>query len=228
MATTANKEAGHIASSRAAQCKAVLRPVARAIIDVFIRYRHHYIWEALLDGPRDPSVWPEGQRFYIVEPDQLDAELNPHLWRFLGGAGAAYDLGGVRKGDRLLLVSSGSDYAFYGYIYFDTTSATRRQKRMFSENNSTPVIGTCFTAKDYRGIGIYRRVLNDTFRYLYQSGYSRATADVNTHNHPSNKASAAAGMTVCRELVDWLILKHLLIQKVKDAQGSRWRVLILL
>jgi hypothetical protein len=52
------------------------------------------------------------------------------------------------------------------------------------------------------------------------------TADVNCHNHASNKASAAAGMTVCRELADWLILKHLLVQKVKDASGNRWRVLL--
>ena len=123
-------------------------------------------------------------------------------------------------------MSKDGAYVFYGYIYFDTTAETRRQKKIFGEPPGIPVIGTCFTAEIYRGKGVYRRVLNDVFRYLAELGYERATADVNTHNTASNKASAAAGMSVCRELSDWIVMKRLLVQRVKDTRGASWRIAI--
>jgi hypothetical protein len=121
---------------------ATLLAIARAPVQRMVRYRHHFIWETLLDASRTPSAWAEEEQFSIIGPDTLDREMNPRRNRFLGAA-ADDDLKGVREGDRLLLVEIESACVYSGYIYFDTTVETRRQKRIYCEPGDAPVIGTC-------------------------------------------------------------------------------------
>jgi hypothetical protein len=118
---------------------AVLRTLAHPVV----RYRHHFIWEALLDRPRPPSPWAEEERFSIVGPECLDREMSPRLERFLEANDSASDFDGVRMGDRLLLVEIESWYVYSGFIYFNTTRETRRQKTIYCEPGDAPVIGTC-------------------------------------------------------------------------------------
>jgi hypothetical protein len=124
---------------------ATLRAVVRALVQPVVRYRHHLIWEATLHAPRLPSPWAEEERFSIIGPETLDAEVNPRLYRFLGDDDAAYDLQGVREGDRLLLVQIESAYVYSGYIYFNTTPETRRQKKIYREPGDAPIIGSCIS-----------------------------------------------------------------------------------
>jgi hypothetical protein len=124
---------------------ATVLAAVRTLTSPLVQYRRHLIWEVLLDAPRPPSPWAEDERLLIIGPESLEAEMNPQLWQFLGGESAADDLKGVREGDRLMLVTIENRYVYYGYIYFDTTRETRRQKRIFGEKDGTPVIGTCYS-----------------------------------------------------------------------------------
>ena len=63
------------------------------------------------------------------------------------------------------------------------------------------------------------------FRYFAEMNYDRAVCEVHPGNTPSNKASLAAGMRVCRELSDWAIFNKLFVQRVTEDGKSRWRVL---
>jgi hypothetical protein len=191
--------------------------------------RHRFIWEAKLDASRSPSVWGDSERFVIIDRETLEPELNPRLRQFLGGERAAHDLRGVREGDRLFVLSDNAVYMYSGYVYFDTTAETRRQKRIFAESPGTPVIGTCVTspAAIWGGKGgIHRRALNDVFRHLHQLGDARVMGAVDAENFSSNRASAAVGMTICRELKDWTLVGHLMVQRVREGGRDRWRILV--
>jgi hypothetical protein len=118
--------------------------VLRTLVQPLVRFNHHFIWEAELTE-RIPSVWSDEESFSIIGPEDLDAKLTPKLLKFLGGERAADDLNGVRQGDRLLLVTIAGDYVYSGYIYFNTTRETLRQKKIYNESDETPVIGTCIS-----------------------------------------------------------------------------------
>lgn len=123
--------------------RAVLAAVGRNVLLPFIRFNRHFIWDVSLHSDRAPSPWSEEEEFSILGPEALDAAITPQLLEFLGGPHAEYDLQGVRSGDRLLLVKVCGDYVYSGYIYFNTTAETRRQKRIYAERDDTPIIGTC-------------------------------------------------------------------------------------
>ncbi len=295
---------------------ATLAAIARNFLHPFIRFNRHFIWDVMLDGDRGPSPWSANEQFLIVGPAELDSVMTPRLLEFLGGEKADYDLQGVRQGDRLLLVTIRGEYVYSGYVYFNTTAETRRQKKIYAETDDTPIIGTCRTTptkiwdeaparfsgdtslscwlqaqqpastdldtaySGFRNLGqfvfttrlayslnlsfsalktkviggktlwhavkelkpdvdamaevravweeasIHRRVLNDLFRYLRQMGCRRAMNEVLAHNESSHKANIAVGMRVRRELVDWTICKHLMLQQVVEEGRSHWRVFL--
>ena len=293
--------------------RGTLLAIARNLIQPLVRHHHHFIWEADLDAPRSPSPWAPDEQFSIIGPETLSREMTPQLRRFLGGETADGDLAGVQAGDRLLLITIGSAYAYSGYIYFNTTAETLRQKKIYGEPGDAPVIGSCVStpariwsgpaklppgnglagrlcqllpadadlaaaADGFKNLGqfvytaflahnlqipfaqlkarvvagenlwnavkalqpgvdamaevkqaweeasLHRRVLNDVFFYLKQLGYRRAINDVVAHNLASHKANEAVGMKVCRELRDWTVLRHLVIQRIKEDGRYRWRV----
>jgi hypothetical protein len=123
--------------------KATIGAIVSTATGSVVRANRHGIWETVLNADRAPSPWADDEELKIIGPDRLDAELNPRLLRFLGGDAAADDLRGVRQGDRLLVVTINGEYVYSGYIYFNTTRATRRQKKIYAETDDTPVIGTC-------------------------------------------------------------------------------------
>lgn len=296
--------------------RALLFAVLRTITGRLVHSNHHFIWEVLLDTPRLPSLWADDEFLSILGPEQFDAAVNEPVRRFLGGENAASDLDGVRGGDRLMLVTIDNEYAYSGYIYFDTTAETRRQVKVYGESPGVPVIGTCVSApariwsgpagiptqsalrsrleellpsgidlkdaasgfktmglfihtaqlahnvgvpfhalksrilagrnlwqavqdlnpsvdavdevrKSWEEASVHRRVLNDAFRYLQAMGYSRAINDVLAHNDASTKANVAVGMRLCRELRDWTILKHVVLQRVGEGGRWRWRFLLI-
>jgi hypothetical protein len=117
--------------------------VARTLMRPVIRIERHGVWETMLLDERPPSAWANDEEFRIVGPETLEGELNPRLVEFLGGENAAYDLEGVRRGDRLLIVTINGQYVYGGYVYFNTTEETRRQLKIYGEDGTSPVIGTC-------------------------------------------------------------------------------------
>jgi hypothetical protein len=131
---------------RARGPRAFVLAAFKTIAGPVVRYNRHFIWEALLDTPRLPSPWADDERLSILGPEQLDPALNEPLRRFLGGENVTSDLEGVRHGDRLMLVTIDGKYAYSGYIYFDTTAATRRHVKIYCETPGVPVIGTCASA----------------------------------------------------------------------------------
>ena len=294
--------------------RAFVLAVVRALAGRLFRYDRHFIWEALLSTPRPPSPWSDDEQLLILGPGELEATLDEPLRRFLGGENATNDLEGVGRGDRLMLVRVDGEYAYSGYIYFDTTLETRRQVKIYGEALGVPVIGTCVSApsriwngpagvpsqdalrfkleqllpletdlesaasgfktmgmfihaaqlahnlelpfdvlkgrilsgrnlwqavqdlkpntnaadevrKIWEEASIHRRVLNDAFRYLQNLGYSRVINDVLAHNDGSTKANIAVGMKLCRELRDWTILRHLVVQRVGVSGRWRWRLI---
>ncbi len=188
---------------------------------------HHsrVIWEAHLSTPRQASAWGPEEQTLNLGPESIDRALTPALRDFLGGDAAAPEIEGVRRGDRLFVVATETEYLSCSYIFFDTTRATRRQCRILGEHRNTPIIGLSYTASPARGRGVYKRLLNDMFLWLAALNYTRAICEVDPRNISSNRASAAAGMQICRELSDWIILKTILLQRVRAGGISRWRVL---
>lgn len=203
---------------------AVLRGGLATLLRPALRHHRRLIWEAKLEHDRPPSEWSGGETLTVIGPENIDVEMTPGLRHLLIANQAAEEIEGLRGGDRLFVVSRGAAYLAYSYIFFDTTAETRRQARILGEPAGSPIIGLSYTAPAARGRGLYRKILNEMFRFLADRGYGRAVCEVDPRNTPSNKASAAAGMAVCRELSDLLILKRLLLQKVRTSAGTRWRM----
>ena len=159
-----------------------------------VRRRERLIREVKL-GHREPSIWERGEKLMILGPENMDRELNGRLRSFLGGPEAAAEIEGVRGRYRLFVVGTETDFLVCSYFFFDTTNETRRQARIYERRN-TPIIGMSFTSPAARGKGLYRRILNEIFRYLAYMNCDRAVCEA----HPgktSNKASQAAGVRAC-------------------------------
>lgn len=198
--------------------------LTRTLLYPFVRHSRRLIWEVDLRQVRPPSQWDAGKRVFVLGPD--NPEITPQLRAFLGGDTVAAEIAGVHQGDRLFIVANETEYLAYSYIFFDTTRETRRQARILGETPGTPIIGLSHTAPGARGRGLYRRLLNEMFRFLQNMGYERAVCEVDPANIASNKASQAAGMRICRELSDWTVLRRLVVQKVRQSGRTRWRRLL--
>jgi ribosomal protein S18 acetylase RimI-like enzyme len=203
----------------------IIATVLRTLFHPLVRYNERLVWEARLQRPPEPAQWKQGEQLIIVEPANIDEVLNTGLLQFLGGPAAAGELVGVRKGDRLFVVKDDQQYLAYSYVFFPSTAETQRQVRILDEAPGTPVIGMSYTAPSARGRGLYRRILMEMFRYMHERGVARAVCEVHPQNTPSNRASQAAGMQVCRQLTDWTILTHLVVQRSRASAGTRWRAL---
>jgi RimJ/RimL family protein N-acetyltransferase len=202
----------------------ILATGVRTVLHPVLRHRCRLIWEVKLQPPPPPSVWKPDERLLMIGSENIASEMTPGLREFLGSTSAAAEIKGVMGGDRLFVVAKGTEYLACSYIFFDTTRETRRQARIMGEPRNTPIIGMSFTAPAARGRGLYRRILNEMFRFLASRGFDRAICEVHPDNTPSNKASQAAGMYLYRRLSDWAILERLFLQRVHDASGSRWRI----
>ena len=209
---------------REAGFRGTLLALMSTALSPIVRRRERLIWEMNL-GPLPPSVWEHGEKLMILGPDNIDRELTDQIRAVLGGPAAEPEIEGVRGGDRLFVVATETDILSWSYIFFDTTNETRRQARIYGEVRNTPIIGMSFTSPPARGRGLYRRILHEMFRYLASMNCERAVCEVHPGNTPSNKASLAVGMRVCRELRDWAIFNKLFIQRVTERGRSRWRVL---
>ena len=195
------------------------------VVSPFIRRRERLIWEIELK-PRKPSEWHAGESLSILGPDNIDKDMTDQLLSLLRGGGAGeHEIEGVRRGDRLFVVATGAETLACSFIFFDSTPETRRQAHIYGVARNTPIIGMSFTAPAARGRGLYRRILNEMFRYLLDMNCQRAICEVHPANTPSNKASQGVGMTVSRELVDWCIFNRIFIQRVTQSGKTRWRVL---
>lgn len=212
------------ATARDESSASVLRTIGKAILSPLIQYRRRLVWEVDLTKVQPLSQWESGQSLIVLGPENVKHDTTAELRHFLGGDAAAAELDGVGGGDRLFVVASPTEYLAYSYIFFATREASRRQARILGEAENTPIIGQSFTAREARGRGIYRRVLNEMFIYLRGTGYERAVCEVDPLNRPSIRASRAAGMRMCRELDDWRILKRILLQRVQESGRTRWRL----
>jgi RimJ/RimL family protein N-acetyltransferase len=205
----------------------ILRTLTSALwtaVSPILRRRNRLIWEMKL-GPRPASAWERDEELMILGPDNVDQELTAGLRSLLAEASATQEIEGVRGGDRLFVVASKTNFLACSYIFFDTTKETRRHARIYGEPRNTPIIGMSFTSPAARGRGLYRRILNDMFVFLAEMRCERAICEIHPDNTPSNRASEAAGMRVCRELRDWSVLNRIFVQRVTEGGKSRWRVL---
>ena len=211
------------ATARDESSESVLRTIGKAVLSL-IQYRRRLVWEIDLTKEQPLSQWESGQSVIVLGPENMKRDMTAELRQFLGGDAATAELDGVAGGDRLFVVASQTEYLAYSYIFFATRKASRRQASILGETGNTPIIGQSFTAREARGRGIYRRVLNDMFKYLRSMDYERAVCEVDPLNRPSIRASRAAGMRMCRELDDWRILSRILVQRVQESGRTRWRL----
>ena len=204
--------------------RATLMAAVRTSLHRIVGYSRRIVWEVDLQTDRPPSAWPRGLHLLILGSSNLDRLISSELRSFLGGSSAEDEIEGVRRGDWLFVLTNGSGYVARSFIFLDTTKQTRRQVRILHELPGTPVIGQSFIEPSWRGAGLYCKLLNEMFRFLSRQGYPRAVCEVHPRNTPSNRASHSAGMTVARELRDWLFLKRMLVQKSRQHNATRWRV----
>jgi len=190
-----------------------------------IRYQHRWIWEISLEPWQTPGNWSRGERFFVLGPENFEQSFTPRLRSFLGGDSVRDEIEGVRNGDRLFVVVAKEEFLACSYIFFDTREETRRQVHILGEVPNTPIIGLSYTLPAARGRGLYRDILIEMFRWLKERGYKRVVCEVHPRNTPSNRASATAGMNLCRELRDWTIFSSLVVQQVKGAGRSYWRMI---
>ena len=198
----------------------------RGVFSPVCRQNRRLIWDACLRHPRTSSKWEAGEHLKILGPANLGTALTPQIIELLKQNAAIAEVDGVRHGDRLFVLESESGVPLaYSFIFFDTTAASRRQARILGEQRGTPIIGLSFCAPELRGRGLYRRILNEMFCFLESSGYERAICEVEPSNAPSNRASEAAGMKVCRQIQEWMVLNHIVLQRIWKADSKRWRLI---
>jgi len=187
-----------------------------------VRHQRYLVFEASLTTPRSCTEWRAGERLQLFGPENIDFEMTPQLQDFLGGEQALEHLAGVRNGDRLFVVSSGSELHHCGYILFQT-----RQTRILGETGNPPLIASCLTAPSARGRGLYRRALNAELCYLRSQGYERAVIETDPENVASRKGIEAAGFQLCREANVWIVLNWMVYQKMAESGGVKRRLLFL-
>jgi len=184
------------------------------------RHESHVVYEASLDRPSPALRWNDGEQLLQVGSENVDSAITPQLKKFLGGDQAFECLEGVRNGDRLFVVSIGSEYVHRGYIMFNT-----RQSKVIGDGAKAPLIGYCLTAPGARGRGIYRRALQAELNYLRENGYNRALIETRPANVASRKGIEAAGFTLAWNAEVWIVLNSLVIQCLRNSNGRRWRAL---
>ncbi len=213
-----------LSQRRPRHARAIAGAVLETLLYPVVRYRRRQIWSASLAGPRQPSQWRDGETIVFIGPGNFDSEVTAGLAAFAGNDEAA--LAGVRRGDCLCVVSDASGYLGCTYAFFTAnTPETRRQSKILGAAPETPIAGLSFTIPRARGRAIYRRALNDLFIHLRARGCQECICEIDPDNGASQSASLAAGMTLCRELTDWIVLRRLVLQRVCPVNGHRfWRV----
>ena len=180
------------------------------------------MYETLCGEPRSASSWQADEQLHVLGPGNIDAELSPGLYSFLGGDEVNESLQSVRRGDALFAVKKGEAFVHCGYILFQTRSA-----KIAGEVEPVPVIGNCKTAIGAQGRGLYRKALNEEIRYLNERGYSRVIIITSPDNVPSQKGIEAAGFHLIRRVTAIIILNVLVISRVREKDRSRLSAIVL-
>lgn len=187
-----------------------------------LRSKRYLVYQALLNESRSASQWARSEELDIIDRKNLERKLDPELLAFLGGPAAEEYLDGVRHGDRLFIVTNGNRYVHYGYVMFNSKTT-----RIFGEKNEVPLIGNCFTAEEARGLGIYRKALNDELRFLHSLGFRRAVIETDPKNYASRKGIEAAGFRFVHEVRVWIVFNLIVLQQFKIDSGVRHHLLLL-
>jgi hypothetical protein len=187
-------------------------------------FRREIHWIYSIDAGRALAAiaWKPTERFRIVDARNLEAELNPALEEFLGGASAFENLCGVRKGDLLFLVTDEGQYVHRGYSLRKT-----RQKKLLGEQEDTPMIAYCYTAPAARGRGLYQRALVAEADHLQGAGFPRVVIETDPSNIASQKGILAAGFKYEREVRVWILLNSLVVRVTRDRTGRHLQILVL-
>jgi RimJ/RimL family protein N-acetyltransferase len=172
--------------------------------------------------PGEAPQWADGEDLLEISGDNLDLELTPELYVFLGRHEAFDNLEGVRTGNRLFVVRRGREYLHCGYIMFRT-----RETRILGETDGPPLIGCCQTAPAARGRGLYRKALRAEIRHLQARGFRRAIISTHPDNAASRKGIEAAGFSLVREVESWILLNRIVVRKSRESGRAAWRILML-
>jgi RimJ/RimL family protein N-acetyltransferase len=193
------------------------------VVSPIVRQNRRVIWERKLNSTPASAEWKHGQRLIIIGRDNIAEAGVPALLRALAAGGAGAEIDGVHRGNRLFVVADGAEYVTYSFVFFESTKETRRHSCIYGERVGIPIIGMSYTLPTARGRGLYRRILSEMFRVLAAMGYDRAICEVHPDNIASNKASEAAGMTVCRQITDIAFFNWFFVQRVREHNVTRWR-----
>ncbi len=193
------------------------RRTARFLSSRILRHRRCLVFEAGLTCARPCPQWLAGEGLQVIGPENIDSEVTPDLHSFLGHE-ALENLEGVRQGNRLFVVSNGSEFLHCGYILLHS-----RQTKIIGEPNNPPLIACCQTLDKAQGKGIYRRALQAELCYLHQQGYTRAVIETDPQNIASRKGIEAAGFRFCREARVWILLNWFVCLRALEPSGPKWR-----
>lgn len=206
----------------------VILAIAETAARPLIRRRRRLVFEAPLDIEYLPSEWFDNECLMVIGPEEIGS-LRPQLVASLDIERHREDLETVRKGNRLFLVTSGTQVLHRGYVCTVDPPAVARHERkaiFFGQLSDVPTIRSCETAAGARGRGLYRRVLNEQLRYLRCHGYPRAALYIMGENTASIRGATAAGFRLSRVLVDWILFETIVFQKASENGSIRWRTFL--
>jgi hypothetical protein len=183
------------------------------------RHEVHVVYEATASARRSSAKMAPNEHVLQFGPENLDANLTSELKAFLGGDLALESLSGVRNGDRLFVVTDGTEFVHRGYILFQT-----RQSRLLGDDQCCPLIASCWTSPSARGRGLYRRALDVEVKYLLARGYQRVLIETDPQNQASRKGIEAADFTFTWEANVWILMNRLIIGRNRYSSGVRWRL----
>ena len=199
--------------------------LAEALLSPLIRRRRRLVFDAQVDVPRQPSPWASNERLLVIGPDNFQG-LDSGLLSSIQIERHRKDFDGIRKGNRLFLVTDGPVCLHRSYIRLSAGETNDRNALYFGELEMTPEIRSCETAEHARGRGLYRRVLNDQLRYLKELGYNRAVLYIMEGNTASIRGVTAAGFKLCRTLHDWILFNFVVFQRVHEHGRTAWRIFL--
>lgn len=94
------------------------------------------------------------------------------------------------RGDGMMfaVTDDNGQVASYGFVLFDSF-----YKRILGEDRATPMISNCFTNQQYRGKGLYPKLIHAACISLASRGFERAIITCSTENPASIRGIEKAG-----------------------------------
>lgn len=173
----------------------------------------------LADGDfRSNSVLDERFKIFVIDAQSVDSrEMQWLLGKIMHGENLIY-LDGLRKKDCMVAITAGEQVVHTSFVLFETS-----YKMILNESNPTPLIGNCWTSKDFRGQGLYPHAIVRCCDEMAFRGCERILISCAPDNLPSIAGIKKAGFVLIRRVATVLVLTKLFYQKMTEEGDVKFR-----